>query len=205
MNACKICRHKDLRAINSRLIKSTESLRLISQEYGVSESALYRHKQNHLPKSLSRGMERLNINNDIELANGKIEYDNMQISDSLDIVKSLNFIVTETKSIFDIAKEGKQNLLALKSLDSLRGTYTIFLTMLEKAESTYEARLELLRLENGEKAEEESKKYCEQLHILTVDELTVLERLVYKMKNQTTNIIVIEGIVQDWNGPLDFY
>src|SRR5215203_273642 len=50
--ACTICAHKDRHTIDRALVGGEEALRTISDRFGVSKSALIRHKDAHLPAAL---------------------------------------------------------------------------------------------------------------------------------------------------------
>ncbi len=50
MALCSICNHPDRTAIDKALVTRSASMRDIAGQYGVSRSALSRHKSNHLPR-----------------------------------------------------------------------------------------------------------------------------------------------------------
>ena len=50
MALCSICNHPDRTAIDKALVTRSASMRDIAGQYGVSRSALSRHKANHLPR-----------------------------------------------------------------------------------------------------------------------------------------------------------
>lgn len=47
---CSICNHPKRREIDKALVSRSASMRDIAGRYGVSRSALSRHRKNHLPK-----------------------------------------------------------------------------------------------------------------------------------------------------------
>ena len=53
---CTVCNHKDVDEINKRLI-SGESYRSIAKQFEASESAIYRHKESHIPEVLLKSNE----------------------------------------------------------------------------------------------------------------------------------------------------
>jgi len=53
---CKVCSHTKLKEINTQLVKGA-TLEMLSQKYNVTISALYRHKQNHIPVQLAKAQE----------------------------------------------------------------------------------------------------------------------------------------------------
>lgn len=49
---CKICAHEDRASIDTAIVENT-SLRGIAKQFGVSASAVDRHKKKHIPKALA--------------------------------------------------------------------------------------------------------------------------------------------------------
>jgi len=54
---CTICDHEQLEEINRALVGRTDSYRKIADRFGVSDRALYRHAQSHLPETLAQAQE----------------------------------------------------------------------------------------------------------------------------------------------------
>lgn len=50
---CSICTHPEKEAINKALIDGHEAFRPIAARFGLSKSALIRHKRSHLPATLA--------------------------------------------------------------------------------------------------------------------------------------------------------
>jgi hypothetical protein len=188
-NLCKICKSGNLKEINSRLIKG-EQLRNIAEDYGMAESSVFRHKRDHLPKTLMKAFDKLNENNGLELAKEQIEMEH-----SLDAIKSLNFVVIELKEILEATKTVKMHGLSIKTLAELRNTYAVLVSLLEKAESAYQAKLELLKLERREESIEAQRIAAEKLKIPTFDELQVHLRIINKMLYDNGDVIIKDGKV----------
>jgi len=53
---CTVCTHKDVEEINKRLVAG-ESYRSIAKRFETSESAVYRHKESHIPELLSKSKD----------------------------------------------------------------------------------------------------------------------------------------------------
>ena len=51
---CSVCVHPDREAIDRALVDGADSYRRIATRFGLSESAVRRHKANHLPAALAR-------------------------------------------------------------------------------------------------------------------------------------------------------
>lgn len=192
MMKCKICTNAHLREINSRLIKGDVYQR-IATDYGFSESAVRRHRANHLPASIQKGMELIKNQDNISAAESQINTDHLQVKDMHDIIECLNEMIVQTKDIYSVCRLEKQNLTALKSLDSLRGTYSLFLSMLEKAQATYEARLELAKMENKDDLKESNELAAERMKLLNDDEGYAFKRLLNKMLYDNKDIVISGG------------
>jgi hypothetical protein len=54
--SCTICIHRNVEEIN-KLLLSGESYRSIAKRFEASESAVYRHKDSHIPTELSKAQE----------------------------------------------------------------------------------------------------------------------------------------------------
>lgn len=55
---CKVCDHESASAINTLLASASLSNRRIASQFGFSEAAVRRHKENHIPVKLARAAER---------------------------------------------------------------------------------------------------------------------------------------------------
>ena len=53
---CSICHHPEREAIEKALLDTEAGHRKVAKRFGVSASALFRHRQNHLPKVIARGL-----------------------------------------------------------------------------------------------------------------------------------------------------
>ena len=94
---CTICDHSDREAIDAALV-SGDAYRNIAERFGTSTTALVRHKNDHIPASLSKA---------------KHAEETTQADSLLGQLLSLN---RETLTILKQAREGKDNELALKAI-----------------------------------------------------------------------------------------
>jgi transposase len=53
---CTVCDHPEIHSIDQALV-SGESYRSVAKRFGLSESAVYRHKTEHLPAHLLKARE----------------------------------------------------------------------------------------------------------------------------------------------------
>lgn len=56
VRTCTVCAHKDVDEINKRLI-SGEPYRSIAKQFRISDSAVFRHKESHIPEVLLKSAE----------------------------------------------------------------------------------------------------------------------------------------------------
>ena len=115
---CTVCGHPELTRINYDLLSPTDSFRIIAGHYGLSSTALQRHKAKHLPVALSFARDSL-----------KAE----QAESVLELGKRLR---TEALEILDRAKAAGQLETALKAIREVRG----ILELLAKLEGAIDDR-----------------------------------------------------------------
>jgi hypothetical protein len=60
---CSVCTHPQVEKINAALVAGDASVRSLASLYAVSESALRRHKSNHLPATLARAQDAAEVAN----------------------------------------------------------------------------------------------------------------------------------------------
>ena len=53
---CSICHHPEREAIEKALLDSEAGHRKVAKRFGISASALFRHRKNHLPKLIARAL-----------------------------------------------------------------------------------------------------------------------------------------------------
>lgn len=98
---CSICAHKQLEAINVALIQGS-TMRDVAARYGVSCSAVHRHKQAHLTQYLAKAERALEI---------------VQAGNVLEEVENL---AMKAKGILDQAEQAGNLALALKGIRECR-------------------------------------------------------------------------------------
>ncbi len=54
---CSICDHPNRTAIDQALVGGSESLRSIADRYGLTKSAIIRHRDHHLPEHLAQAQQ----------------------------------------------------------------------------------------------------------------------------------------------------
>lgn len=51
---CTVCTHPDLEAINTALLEGSDSLRVIAERFGLSQTSCQRHKKTHIPTQMAK-------------------------------------------------------------------------------------------------------------------------------------------------------
>lgn len=104
VRTCTACHHKSLEEINKQLITGT-SLRNIAEQFQLKPTSLHRHKENCIPKLLSKskvGQELISSNSlttQIEDVRGKIKTLLEQAMDSNDVRVAHLFVQDTLKQI----------------------------------------------------------------------------------------------------------
>jgi len=98
MQKCSICTHPMSNDINEALLMSTYSLRDIAEQFGVSKSALQRHKEEHIPMNLIHAKEAK------EICNAEI------------ILKKLIHLGTDAARITKLAEDSNELKTALSGI-----------------------------------------------------------------------------------------
>jgi hypothetical protein len=97
---CTICTHENRPEIDSDLVTG-KSFRIIAQRWSVSTSALYRHKQDHLPAHLAKAHEEESI------------------GQAIDVVRQLKAINAACLEILQASRADKAHAIALKAVDRI--------------------------------------------------------------------------------------
>ena len=58
---CTICRHPKREEIDRALVRNEAGYRTVAARFGISASALFRHKREHLPALIAKGLEALGV------------------------------------------------------------------------------------------------------------------------------------------------
>jgi transposase len=98
---CTICRHTDREAIDASLVGG-ESFRHIAARFGVSTTALQRHKRDHLPAALAQAQDA------VELARGD------------DLLAQVRGLQRRTLAILTAAERARDGKLALQAVGEAR-------------------------------------------------------------------------------------
>ncbi len=97
---CTICSHAQRQAIDTALI-AHDSLRDIAGRYGVSKSAVERHKDDHLPARMVKAHERHDVRQ------------------AIDIVQQLKAVNTACWQVLSDARASRDGELVLKASDRI--------------------------------------------------------------------------------------
>ena len=200
-NVCKICTHPKVREINKRLVEGG-IVRQLAKEFDVSLNSLYRHKLEHLPKKLIQAFKSSFIKHNNSLVERAEEIQNEEIQHGFDLQEGFMFVKDQTLELYELNKKKGFNALALKCLDSLRQTYGMIISILDKIAAQKELELAILKEKSGEKLQAEKEKFEQDIKILNFEELKMLQRIQNKITNQTDETLILDGRVMGWDHPL---
>ncbi|MCK9229123.1 MAG: hypothetical protein M0Q23_01555 [Syntrophales bacterium] len=163
--ACRVCNH-DKRIELDRKILQGKSIASISREYGVSEDALYRHRDNHITRQLATAMAQKELHR------------------SMDLLGEIDELLRRTKRIMNKAEEKDNPRLELKAIAEARGSYEL----LSKIALTLH-QIKIMELEQEQKQIEQDN--TSDLSMLNDRELAMFERLVSKIHKADPSIEVL--------------
>jgi hypothetical protein len=109
--SCTICEHPDREAIDRQLVGESSNLS-VSSLFGVSESAVRRHKSNHLPAKLVMAQQAEEV---------------AQADDLLDQVRDLH---ARTLAILEAAEGSSQHRTALSAIREARSNLELLAKLL---------------------------------------------------------------------------
>jgi hypothetical protein len=98
---CQICAHESVNEINAAIIKKL-SLREIASTFNLSYKALWRHKENHIPPTLAKAQEAV------------------EVTRADDLLGDLLFFKKEVLKLLDDAKACGDIRSAIASIDQAR-------------------------------------------------------------------------------------
>ena len=127
MALCSICEHLNRAAIDKALVTRSASMRDIAGHYGVSRSALSRHKANHLPRL-------------VEAA--KASEAAQAVTSGVALIDELNSLLNRALAILEAAEGSGQLRVALQAIREARETIKACAELAMAAE--LEARVEAL-------------------------------------------------------------
>jgi len=193
MNICKICKNANRKEIDMRLVKG-DTLRSLATEFDVTVSSLFSHKTNHLGKLFS------SFNRKQEKRNGEIvqfveEAEQIQLKDNMEIIRHCDFAIEQILEIFQEAREGQHNLLALKALEANKGYFQLLINYSAQMHANKVLELQILKEKSGEADETTKEKFAQNIKILSFEELKIMGRLIEKVNNQEDEILILDGKV----------
>ena len=98
---CSICIHADREAIDKALVEGTSSVPAIATLFDVSQRALYRHREKHLPETLAQAQEA------------------REVAQADDLLAQLDGLRKEAHRIKDKAEKGGEYRTALTGIREL--------------------------------------------------------------------------------------
>ncbi len=115
---CSVCTHEG-RANIDRALVAGQTLRSVSLCYGMSATALFRHKSEHLPALLGEGLRQRDVHA-AETAAEAVRQEAREARQALDVVQQLKAINSATLQILMDAGEAGDPGTALRAIDRIQ-------------------------------------------------------------------------------------
>lgn len=133
---CTICGHPDRPAIDHALLNASEGYRSVAKRFGLSEPALFRHRQTHLPALIAKGLAASppqpsppakprevadpNLENHAaELAGRVRERETKHAREAIDIVAQLRAINSVCLEVLNKARATENFSILLRAVDRI--------------------------------------------------------------------------------------
>lgn len=104
---CSVCRHEQTESISMEILSGHITLRDIAAKYGLSLSAIHRHKQ-HIPKQLA------------------ISHEAGKVARADSVIQRIAELDAKAQEIYSLAFAEEDNALALKAVRELRGITELY-------------------------------------------------------------------------------
>jgi hypothetical protein len=174
-NSCSICNHPNRLKIDRQIVEG-KNLAKIAKEFNVPYHSIYQHSQKHITRQLATVMEK----------KGFLEGD--------ELLHMIETIIERADEIFERNK-GTKDFIALKALDSIKGTIQLLSNISSQLHAAKMAELQLEKDNNGETEQQLKEQQQAALCILSNEELPIYLRLVNKILNQNSDKIICNGKV----------
>jgi len=129
---CSICRHPEREAIEKALVGSEAGYRSIAKRFAISASALFRHRQKHLPALLARGLAAApapvhrEVAKDpapdehaLEIANHRQAIEAHQERHAIDVMQQLKAINAACLEVLRQARADGKHSILLRAVDRI--------------------------------------------------------------------------------------
>lgn len=171
-NVCQICSHPDRLAIDRKIVAGEGSLASVADFFSVPYYALSNHAAHHVSRQLAQA------------------YDKIQLAQDFDLLGIIDKILKRCEDIFQRNYDAKHDTTALKALAESRATIDLLAKISYQLHQSKLAELELLKEKKGDNTEQARQEYEQAISILSIDELPVFQRMVNKITNQNTDVII---------------
>ena len=115
---CTVCLHPQLADIDRSLVVN-RTFRAISTEFDLSESALKRHKRDHLPARLAKAQAAAEVQRQDELVKHQQEVKAEDTRQALDTVAQLRAINAACLEVLKAARSDGKHTLSLRAVDRI--------------------------------------------------------------------------------------
>ncbi len=171
---CQVCNNSHRLEIDRQLVQGI-SCQKIAKQYGVDSQAVWRHKENHLSRQLTKAWE------------------TKEAMENMDLLSRIDKLLSRTEKIFKRNFAREKDALALKALSEQRSTFELIAKISYALHQAKVAELEAAKMEAGYVDAEADAEFNEGLRRLTDAELILFEMLVDKVHGIITHPILKGG------------
>jgi transposase-like protein len=126
---CSVCDHPRRAAIDRALVTNDVGYRTVAGRFGISGSALFRHRNTHLPVTLARGLESKQEGADfgappvpahaVELAQHRRELEARSERQAIDVMQQLRAINVACLEVLSKARAAEKHSTLLGAVDRI--------------------------------------------------------------------------------------
>lgn len=198
-NPCKCCNHAQVTEINRRLIGGAK-LETVAQAFGLTIANIFNHKKNHLGKPLK-------AKSDFEIQQQMNETLLEEISKlSNEGQKKLEpFLlgISRAEQLFYECQRTGSAVNQLKALTEIRTCNVAANNFLTQIKAEAEMQRNAAETDQGGARRIAALKADRGFKHLSIEELVIYRRILYKMINLNDDIIILDGKIIKRNKPID--
>jgi hypothetical protein len=130
---CSICHDPQREKIDHALLNASEGYRSVAKRFGISEPALFRHRQGHLPALIAKGLatqqqapeppskskDPVPESHAIELARRHQEIETKQARHAIDVVHQLRAVNAICLEVLNKARAADNHSMLLRAVDRI--------------------------------------------------------------------------------------
>jgi DNA invertase Pin-like site-specific DNA recombinase len=118
MRPCTVCAHEKRQEIDKALITGTTH-RNVAEQFRLSPSAVYRHKQSHVAARIKRAFEASETRKAVELVQHQTQERAKEVGQAIDVVQQLKAINSACLEVLAKSRTDGKHSLSLQAVDRI--------------------------------------------------------------------------------------